>query len=108
MHPGLPELAPSKIPNQSSNNSINSLFSKIISCCQSAHELDIVRNLLPPEQLLELQLTPEMLDHKALFVSRSSSDFKSSTSVILATLLLTEAWINDQLKLWSGFSRGEL
>ncbi|KAG8215411.1 hypothetical protein J3R82DRAFT_9019 [Butyriboletus roseoflavus] len=80
-------------------------------------QLDVVWKLSPPERLLELQLTPEKLDHwvdiaGSLIECGKTYDPSSSVSsvdVFYANPLRgsKEDWLNKQLKPWTGYSRGE-
>jgi len=80
-------------------------------------QLDAVWKLSPPERLLELQLTPERLDHwvdiaGSLIECGKTYEPGSSVSsldVFYANPLrgTKEDWLNDQLKPWAGFSRSE-
>ena len=100
-------------------------------------QLDVVWQLSPPERLLELQLTPEKLDHwvdiagsliecgktyepsgsvckwtafsRPLFALLTRDLISASFDVLYAIPLRgsKEDWLNNQLKPWADFSRGE-
>ncbi|KAG1764888.1 atromentin synthetase [Suillus placidus] len=80
-------------------------------------QLDVVWKLSPPERLVELQLTLEKLDK---WVDLAGSlidcglDYNPSGSVSALEVFYAIPfagtkvdWLNNQLKPWSGFSRGE-
>ncbi|EGN97544.1 hypothetical protein SERLA73DRAFT_169847 [Serpula lacrymans var. lacrymans S7.3] len=80
-------------------------------------QLDVVWKLSPPERLVELQLTPEKLDHWvdiAGSLIECGKDYNPSGSVAVADVFYAiplrgskSDWLNNQLKPWSGFSRTE-
>ncbi|KAG9315544.1 atromentin synthetase [Chiua virens] len=80
-------------------------------------QLDIVWKLSPPERLIELQLTPEKLDHwvdiaGSLIECGKTYEPGSSVSSLDVFYAIPlrgskEDWLNKQLKPWGGFSRGE-
>ncbi|KAH7906729.1 atromentin synthetase, partial [Hygrophoropsis aurantiaca] len=80
-------------------------------------QVDIVWKMAPPERIVELQITPEKLDHWVA-IARSliecgkeyvPSGSVSSVDVFYAIPLRGSKsdWLNNQLKPWTGFSRGE-
>ncbi|KAG1734878.1 atromentin synthetase [Suillus paluster] len=80
-------------------------------------QLDVVWKLSPPDRLVELQLTPEKLDHWvdiAGSLIECGKDYNPSGSVSAVDVFYAiplkgskSDWLNNQLKPWSGFSRGE-
>ncbi|KAG6335181.1 hypothetical protein ID866_3907 [Astraeus odoratus] len=80
-------------------------------------QLEVVWKLSPPERLVELQLTPEKLDHWVDIAGSliecgkeyNPSGSVSSVDVFYAIPLRGSKadWLNNQLKPWAGFSRGE-
>ncbi|KAG2358793.1 atromentin synthetase [Suillus spraguei] len=80
-------------------------------------QLEVVWKLSPPERLVELQLTPEKLDHWvdiAGSLIECGKDYNPSGSVSAVDVFYAiplrgskSDWLNNQLKPWSGFSRGE-
>ncbi|KAF8435471.1 putative quinone synthetase [Boletus edulis BED1] len=80
-------------------------------------QLDTIWKLSPPERLLELQLTPEGLDHWVNIAGSLIECGKtyepngsvSSLDVFYANPLkgTKEDWLNNQLKPWAGFCREE-
>ncbi|KAH7915035.1 atromentin synthetase [Hygrophoropsis aurantiaca] len=80
-------------------------------------QVDIVWKMAPPERIVELQLTPEKLDHWVA-IARSliecGKDYVPSGSVSSVDVFYAiplrgtkSDWLNKQLKPWAGFSRGE-
>ncbi|KAG2106139.1 Alpha/Beta hydrolase protein [Suillus discolor] len=80
-------------------------------------QLEVVWKLSPPDRLVELQLTPEKLDHWvdiAGSLIECGKDYNPSGSVSATDVFYAiplrgskSDWLNNQLKSWSGFSRGE-
>ncbi|OAX34261.1 atromentin synthetase [Rhizopogon vinicolor AM-OR11-026] len=80
-------------------------------------QLEIVWKLSPPERLVELQLTPEKLDHWVNIAGsliNCGKDYNPAGSVSVVDVFYAiplrgskADWLNNQLKPWSGFSRGE-
>ncbi|KAG2364989.1 atromentin synthetase [Suillus spraguei] len=80
-------------------------------------QLEVVWKLSPPDRLVELQLTPEKLDHWvdiAGSLIECGKDYNPSGSVSAVDVFYAiplrgskSDWLNNQLKPWSGFSRGE-
>ncbi|KIJ15165.1 hypothetical protein PAXINDRAFT_77684 [Paxillus involutus ATCC 200175] len=80
-------------------------------------QLEIVWKLSPPERLVELQLTPEKLDHwvdiaGSLIECGKTYEPGSSVSVLDVFYAIPlrgskEDWLNKQLKPWAGYSRAE-
>ncbi|OJA14888.1 hypothetical protein AZE42_12071 [Rhizopogon vesiculosus] len=80
-------------------------------------QLEIVWKLSPPERLIELQLTPEKLDHWVNIAGsliECGKDYNPSSSVSVVDVFYAiplrgskSDWLNNQLKPWSGFSRAE-
>ncbi|KAG1800376.1 atromentin synthetase [Suillus plorans] len=80
-------------------------------------QLEVVWKLSPPDRLVELQLTPEKLDHWvdiAGSLIECGKDYNPSGSVSATDVFYAiplrgskSDWLNNQLKPWSGFSRGE-
>ncbi|KAG9312428.1 atromentin synthetase [Chiua virens] len=80
-------------------------------------QLDIVWKLAPPERLIELQLTPEKLDHwvdiaGSLIECGKAYEPGSSVSSLDVFYAIPlrgskEDWLNKQLKPWGDFSRSE-
>ncbi|KAG9315585.1 atromentin synthetase [Chiua virens] len=80
-------------------------------------QLDIVWKLSPPERLIELQLTPEKLDHwvdiaGSLIECGKTYEPGSSVSSLDVFYAIPlrgskEDWLNKQLKPWGEFSRSE-
>ncbi|KAG1842374.1 atromentin synthetase [Suillus subalutaceus] len=80
-------------------------------------QLEVVWKLSPPERLVELQLTAEKLDHWvdiAGSLIECGKDYNPSGSVSAVDVFYAiplrgskSDWLNNQLKPWSGFSRGE-
>ncbi|KAL4064658.1 hypothetical protein V8B97DRAFT_1987513 [Scleroderma yunnanense] len=80
-------------------------------------QLDVVWKLSPPERLVELQLTPQKLDHWvdiAGSLIECGKDYNPSGSVSSVDVFYAiplrgskSDWLNNQLKPWAGFSRGE-
>ncbi|KAG2113392.1 Alpha/Beta hydrolase protein [Suillus discolor] len=78
---------------------------------------EVVWKLSPPDRLVKLQLTPEKLDPWVAIAGSliecgkdyNPSDSVSATDVFYAIPLRGSKsdWLNNQLKPWSGFSRGE-
>ncbi|KIK13271.1 hypothetical protein PISMIDRAFT_18100 [Pisolithus microcarpus 441] len=80
-------------------------------------QLDLIWKLSPPERLVELQLTPEKLDHWvdiAGSLIECGKEYNPSGSVqsldVFYAIPLRGSkadWLNNQLKPWAGFSRSE-
>ncbi|KAG2745464.1 atromentin synthetase [Suillus brevipes Sb2] len=80
-------------------------------------QLEVVWKLSPPDRLVELQLTPGKLDHWvdiAGSLIECGKDYHPSGSVSAVNVFYAiplrgtkSDWLNDQLKPWSRFSRGE-
>ncbi|KAG1835392.1 atromentin synthetase [Suillus subalutaceus] len=80
-------------------------------------QVEVVWKLSPPERLIELQLTAEKLDHwvdVAGSLIECGKDYNPSGAVSAVDVFYAiplrgskSDWLNNQLKLWSGFSRGE-
>ncbi|KAG2136556.1 atromentin synthetase [Suillus bovinus] len=80
-------------------------------------QLEVVWKLSPPERLVELQLTAEKLDHWvdiAGSLIECGKEYNPSGSVSAVDVFYAiplrgskSDWLNNQLKPWSGFSRGE-
>ncbi|KAG1782307.1 atromentin synthetase [Suillus placidus] len=80
-------------------------------------QLEVVWKLSPLERLVELQLTPEKLHHWvdiAGSLIECGKDYNPSGSVSAVDVFYANPlrgskadWLNNQLKSWSGFSRGE-
>ncbi|KAH7886719.1 putative quinone synthetase [Phlebopus sp. FC_14] len=80
-------------------------------------QLDVVWKLSPPERLVELQLTPEKLDHWvdiAGSLIECGKEYNPSGSVSVVDVFYAiplrgskADWLNKQLKPWQEFSRGE-
>ncbi|KIJ62498.1 hypothetical protein HYDPIDRAFT_94475 [Hydnomerulius pinastri MD-312] len=80
-------------------------------------QLEVVWKLSPPERLVELQLTPEKLDHWvdiAGSLIECGKDYNPGGSVSVVDVFYAiplrgskEDWLNKQLKPWAEFSRGE-
>ncbi|KAG1758240.1 atromentin synthetase [Suillus occidentalis] len=80
-------------------------------------QLEVVWKLSPPDRLIELQLTPGKLDHWvdiAGSLIECGKDYNPSGSVSAVDVFYAiplrgskSDWLNNQLKPWSGFSRGE-
>ncbi|KAF8839192.1 atromentin synthetase [Paxillus ammoniavirescens] len=79
-------------------------------------QLEIVWKLSPPERLVELQLTPEKLDHWvdiAGSLIECGKEYNPGGSVSAVDVFYAiplrgskEDWLNKQLKPWEEFSRG--
>ncbi|KAI6026071.1 atromentin synthetase [Pisolithus marmoratus] len=80
-------------------------------------QLELIWKLSPPERLVELQLTPQKLDHWvdiAGSLIECGKEYNPSGSVQCVDVFYAiplrgskEDWLNNQLKPWAGFSRGE-
>ncbi|KAH7886559.1 putative quinone synthetase [Phlebopus sp. FC_14] len=80
-------------------------------------QLEVVWKLSPPERLVELQLTPEKLDHWvdiAGSLIECGKEYNPSGSVSVVDVFYAiplrgskADWLNKQLKPWQEFSRGE-
>ncbi|KAH0835481.1 atromentin synthetase [Lanmaoa asiatica] len=80
-------------------------------------QLDAVWKLSPPERLVELQLTPERLDHWVNIAGsliECGKEYNPGSSVSVVDVFYAiplfgskEDWLNKQLKPWAQFSRGE-
>ncbi|KAI6131781.1 atromentin synthetase [Pisolithus thermaeus] len=80
-------------------------------------QLDLIWKLSPPERLVELQLTPRKLDHWvdiAGSLIECGKEYNPSGSVQCVDVFYAiplrgskADWLNNQLKPWAGFSRGE-
>ncbi|KAG1743827.1 atromentin synthetase [Suillus lakei] len=80
-------------------------------------QLEVVWKLSPPDRLVELQLTAGKLDHWvdiAGSLIECGKDYNPSGSVSAVDVFYAiplrgskSDWLNNQLKPWSGFSRGE-
>ncbi|KAG1743826.1 atromentin synthetase [Suillus lakei] len=80
-------------------------------------QLEVVWKLSPPDRLIELQLTAGKLDHWvdiAGSLIECGKDYNPSGSVSAVDVFYAiplrgskSDWLNNQLKPWSGFSRGE-
>ncbi|KAG9312397.1 atromentin synthetase [Chiua virens] len=80
-------------------------------------QLEVVWKLSPPERLVELQLTPEKLDHWvdiAGSLIECGKEYNPGGSVSILDVFYAiplrgskEDWLNKQLKPWAEFSRAE-
>ncbi|KAI6023484.1 atromentin synthetase [Pisolithus marmoratus] len=80
-------------------------------------QLELIWKLSPPERLVELQLTPQKLDHWvdiAGSLIECGKEYNPSGSVQCVDVFYAiplrgskDDWLNNQLKPWAGFSRGE-